>query len=95
MNFDSLHDMIEYIEKNTDNVIVNKTNPLKDDNMNWLYTEQGIEILNKLGFFKKQQVLDKIEFLFCGFDCKICTWDTINDDVCEICYKIKHIIQEL
>ena len=65
MNFKTIHQMIAYIENNTEMTVIKKTElPKSKENIFWIYTQQGNITLNANGYFAKYQIIDKLKEMF-------------------------------
>lgn len=64
MMFETLDQMKEYIEKDTPFTVIPKTASLSKEDTGWMHTDEGRKILNAMGIFQKQQMINAIKEVF-------------------------------
>lgn len=68
MKFNTLQEMIAWINNNTDLKVVKKTRALDKNNLMWIFTDEGKSILNSNRYFTPEQVLNRIKIVFSQID---------------------------
>ena len=93
MNFSTVEEIIEYINKETDHQSIPKAELEKLNDRNKIpaiYTQEGKEELKIKGYFDRRYLWGRIGFVFNRFHCEGCTERKL---ICKKCRAVRTIIK--
>ena len=63
MEFKTLKDMCNYIEKDTELSVIKKGS-FPTDTVNWIFSDEGKKVLNSNGYQSREQITKKIDLIY-------------------------------
>jgi hypothetical protein len=94
MNFNTITEIKNYLEKNTEYTVIKKSDFVKTKDMSWIYKEEGEKLLQGAGYFRRHEIKQKIGVIFNNWQCSNCRYQDFKE-VCRICALTKNLIKNL